>query len=78
MKLKFKDPAEGIIDKVIYGSIGMAVLFIMLSSVVLPNLNTTFNYVVTGLSATLYQGIITLVFFLALIGFAMAYIPKKK
>lgn len=77
--MKFRDPgAGGIIDKVIYGSIGLAVLFLMLSTIVLPYFNTTYNYVVTGLSSTFYQGIMILLFFLAILGFAMAYIPRKR
>jgi hypothetical protein len=75
--LNFKASEAGIIDKVIYGAIGLAVLFLMLSTIVLPYFNTTYNYVITGLNTTFYQGIMVLLFFLAILGFALAYIPRK-
>ncbi len=69
---------EGIINTVIYGAIGLTVLFLLLSTIVLPHFNTTYNTTVTGLSATTLQGLFLLVLVLALIGFAVRYIPKVR
>ncbi len=69
---------KDLVTKVIYGSIALAVLFIMLSTIVVPNLNTTMQGNITGIENTTWQGILTLVVILALIGFAIAYIPHKK
>jgi type II secretory pathway component PulF len=70
------EPDPGIIGKVVYGAIGLVVLFLLMSTIVLPQFNTTYGYTVTGLSSATTQGIFLLVLFLALIGFAIAYLPK--
>ena len=71
-----KGVGKSILSMVVYGSIGLTVLFLLLSTIVLPHFNTTYNYTVTGLSTATTQGIFLLVLILALIGFAVTYIPK--
>lgn len=65
-----------IINRIVYGAIGLTVLFLLLSTIVLPHFNSTYNYAVTGLSVTVTQGLFLLVLVLALIGFAIPYLPK--
>ena len=65
-----------IISKVVYGSIGLTVLFLLMSTIVLPHFNTTYGYVVTGLSAATTQGLFLLVLVLALVGFGISYMPR--
>lgn len=67
-----------LVNKIIMGSIGLTVLFLLMSTIVLDHFNTTYNYTVTGLSATTTQGIFLLVLVLALIGFAIEYLPKAR
>jgi len=67
---------DGILNYVILGAIGLATLFLLLPTIVLPNFNTSYNYPITGMSASVTQGILLLVFFLAMIGFAVKFIPK--
>ena len=67
-----------IITKVVYGAIGLTVLFLLMSTIVLSHFNTTYNYTVSNLSSTTTQGIFLLVLVLALIGFAVDYLPKMK
>ena len=67
-----------IINKVIYGAIGLTVLFLLMSTIVLPHFNTTYNYTVTGLSSATSQGMFLLVLVMALIGFALPYIPSSR
>lgn len=67
-----------IVNKVIYGSIGLAVLFLLLPNLILPFFNASMSYEVTGMSGTMVTGIMTLVLILALIGFAVYYIPKVR
>jgi ABC-type phosphate transport system permease subunit len=69
---------ESIINTVVYGSIGLVVLFLLLTTIVLPYFNASYNTTVTGLSSSFLQGILLLVFILAMIGFAIRYIPKFK
>lgn len=69
---------SNIINNVIYGAIGLTVLFLLMSTIVLPNFNTSYNTTVTGLSSTTLQGIMLLVLVLALIGFGVQYIPKAR
>lgn len=68
--------ADSIINKVIYGSIGLAVLFLLLPNLILPFFNESYSYEVTGMSSGMLTGIMTLVLILSLIGFAVYYIPK--
>lgn len=70
--------STGIINKVVYGAIGLTVLFLLFSTIVLPQFNTTYNYTVTGLSSTTSQGLFLLVLVLALVGFGVAYIPRMR
>lgn len=67
-----------LINKVIMGSIALAVLFVLLPNLVMPFFNTSYNYSITGLSAATTQGIILLVFVLALIGFAVEFVPRVR
>ncbi len=73
-----KSKGAGIINQIIYGSIGLTVLFLMFSTIVMSHFNTTYNYTVTGLSAATTQGLFLLVLVLALIGFAVRYIPSVR
>jgi predicted transporter len=67
---------DGIINTVVYGAIGLVVMYLLLTTIVLPNFNSSYNYTVTGLSATVTQGLLLLTLVLALIGFAVRYLPK--
>ena len=67
-----------IINKIVYGSIGLTVLMLLLSTVVLDHFNEAYNTGVTGLSSSTTQGLILLVLVLALIGFAVGFLPKFK
>jgi len=67
-----------IINKIIYGAIGLTVLFLLMSTIVLPHFNTTYNYTVTGLSSATTQGLFLLVLVLALIGFSIEYLPRTR
>lgn len=74
-------------------SIGLAVLFILLSSVIMPAYNTagSINQTVpynsdqwnrslttySGMSNGMYQGLLMLIFVLAIIGIAMSFFKKK-
>lgn len=69
---------DGIINTVVYGAIGLVVMYLLLSTIVLPNFNTSYNYTVTGLSSSITQGLLLLTLVLALVGFAMRYLPKFK
>jgi len=74
MKLKIKEP-EGIFEKVLYGGIALAVLFFLIAYFVLPYYACA---VVVAGADTMVVGILVLVLFLALLGFAVAYIPKRR
>jgi hypothetical protein len=65
--------------KVVYVAIGLTVFFLLLSSIVMPNYNTTGsqNVAGTGMSSTTYTGLLLLVFVLAIIGIAMDWMPKR-
>lgn len=67
---------DGIINNVVYGAIGLVVMYLLLATIVLPNFNTTYNYTVTGLSTATLQGLLLLTLVMALIGFAIRYIPR--
>lgn len=67
---------SGIINRVIYGALGLAVLFLVIPTIVLPYFNTTYNYTVTGLSTATSQGIFLIILIVALIGFVVYFIPK--
>ena len=73
-----KGVGKSIINTVVYGAIGLTILFLLMSTVVLDHFNTTYNYSITGLSASTTQGIFLLVLILALIGFAVQYIRGVK
>jgi hypothetical protein len=68
--------ADAMVNKVIMGSIALAVMFVLLPNLVLPFFNTAYNYTITGLAATTTQGIYLLVLVLALVGFAINFVPK--
>lgn len=67
---------SSLLNQIIYGAIGLTVLFLLMSTIVLPHFNTTYNYTVTGLSAATTQGLFLLVLVLALIGFSIRYLPR--
>ena len=67
-----------IINKIVMGSIGLTVLFLLMSTIVLTNFNSTYNYEITGLSAATTQGLFLLVLVLALVGFAVEYLPRTR
>lgn len=76
MNLSLKVIEISIVSKVIYGAIGLMVLFLLMSTLVMSHFNTTYNYTVTGLSSTTSQGLFLLVFVLALLGFGLEFMPK--
>jgi len=65
-----------LLNKIIMGSIGLTVMFLLMSTIVLTHFNTTYNYTVTGLSTATTHGLFLLVLVLALIGFSVEYLPK--
>lgn len=67
-----------IINKVIYGAIGLTVMFLLMSTIVLPQFNIAYNTAVTGLSSATLQGMFLLVMVLALIGFSLPYIKSVR
>lgn len=67
-----------IINKIVYGSIGLTVMFLLMSTIVLPQFNTSYNYPVTGLSSATSQGLFLLVLVLALVGFSIQYLPSTR
>jgi hypothetical protein len=71
-----KGEPAGLMNWIIIGAIALATLFLLLPTIVMPYFNTSYNYTITGLSASVTQGILLLVFFLALLGFAVKFIPK--
>lgn len=76
MRFGNKGAGSGIIKKVVFGAIGLTVLFLLMGTIVLPHFNTTYNYTITGLSVATTQGLFLLVLVLALIGFSLEYLPK--
>lgn len=68
----------GIINTIVYGSIALTVMFLLMSTIVLPHFNTTYNYAITGLSAATTQGLFLLVLVLALVGAAITFLPKVR
>jgi len=70
--------AKDLLNKIIMGSIGLTVMFLLMSTIVLTHFNTTYNYSVTGLSAATTQGLFLLVLVLALIGFGIEYLPSAR
>ena len=68
------------INTVIYGAIALAVFFLLMATIVLPYFNDTLNVAggIAGTAGTVTVSVVVLVLFLALIGFALHYIPKKK
>lgn len=69
--------AKDVITGIILGSIGLTIAFILLPSIILPNFNTTYNYVITGMDVATYQGLLTLVLVLVFVGMALAFMPKE-
>lgn len=68
----------GLVNRAIMGSIALTVMFLLMSTIVLTHFNTTYNYTVTGLAAATTQGLFLLVLVLALIGFAIEFLPKAR
>ena len=68
---------QAIMNKVIGIALGLTVLFLLGSTILLPHFNTTYNYSITGLSASTTQGLFLLVLVLGLISVAV-YSMKGK
>lgn len=70
---------KNIMTTIVSISIGLTVLFILLNSVVMSNYNTVGggNWLGTGMTATTFQGLLLLVFVLAIIGIAMSFFGKQ-
>lgn len=60
-------------------AISLAVLFLLLAYIIMPNYNTAGNTNITGtgLTSATYTGILLLVFFLAMIGVALSFWKRK-
>jgi len=71
-----KGIGRGIINTVVLGSIGLTVLYILMSTIVLDKFNESYNTSVTGLSASTTQGLLLLTLILALVGFGITYLPR--
>ena len=69
-----------IMTRVVGIGIGLTVLFLLLNSIIMPNYNTTGSATVTntGMSTATYQGILLLIFVLAMVGIAMAFFKSTK
>ena len=67
---------SGIINTVVLGSIALTVMYILMSTIVLPKFNDSYNTTVTGLSSSTTQGLLLLTLILALVGFGIAYLPR--
>lgn len=65
--------------KVVGVAIGLTVLFLLMSTIIMPNYNTAggTNITATGLTTSTYTGLLLLVFVLALIGIAMSFLKKS-
>jgi hypothetical protein len=68
---------EDITSVVVVISMGMTVFYLLLSTVVLPHFNTTYNYTVTGLASATIQGLFLLTFVLGCIGVAIAFFRSR-
>ena len=68
-----------VMNKVVGISLGLTVLFILLNSIVMTNYQSVggLNIAGTGLSASTFQGILLLVFVLAIVGVAMAFFRES-
>jgi hypothetical protein len=66
------------LDKIVSIAIGATVFFLLVATIVLPQFNTSYNYTVTGLSASTLQGLLLLVLVMALIGVATRFIKSGK
>jgi len=71
---------KNILNTVVGIAIGLTVLFLLLNSIIMPNYNTTATATITGtgMTAATYQGILLLVFVLAIIGVAMSFFSTVK
>jgi hypothetical protein len=67
---------DNVINSVNYGSIGLATFFLLMAYVVIPNFNLSYNTSVTGIASGFITGMLALVFFLAVIGIGIRFIPK--
>ena len=67
-----------IVNTIVIGAIGLTVLFLLMSTIVLPQFNASYNTPVTGLSSATLQGLLLLVLVLALIGFGIRYMPSAR
>ena len=71
---------KDILNTVVGIAIGLTVMFLLLNSIIMPNYNSTGSTTVTGTGMTTatYQGLLLLVFVLALIGIAMSFFGSVK
>ena len=69
---------SGILNVVIGIGIGLTVFFLLMSTIVLPHFNTTYNYTVTGLSTATTQGIFLLSFILGALAVGLVFFKVKK
>ena len=69
---------KNILNTVVGIAIGLTVLFVLLNSIVMTNYNTVGanNWLGTGMTAATFQGLLLLIFVLAMIGVAMAFFKK--
>jgi hypothetical protein len=67
---------DGLIEKVMIGSFAVALLFIMLTAVIIPNWNTagSANVSGTGLSQASWQGLVLILGVAFIFGIAIALI----
>ena len=71
---------KNILNVVVGIAIGLTVFFLLLNSIIMPNYNTTGSTTVTGtgMSTATYQGLLLLVFVLAIIGIALSFFKSVK
>jgi len=65
-----------IINMVFAISLGLAFLFLLSTTIILPYFNDSYNYVVTGLSQTTTRGIFLIVLLAGLVSFILYMLPK--
>lgn len=67
-----------IMEKIIGLALGLGVLFLMTTNVILPFFNGSYNYTVTGLTASTLQGILLIILLVGLVGAVVTIYKRSK
>ena len=68
------DSMDGVIEKIILLTIAVAILFYSMAYVIIPAFNISYGSAVTGLSATVLQGLFFLMFLIVMFAFILMII----